>query len=143
MDRSFPLTEWKPEASAGKHSQVSLSIMSLVPGAQLLDVHVLQRVTFNGCLNEAVRHSGKEDQEIAAEIHISAGYMSRFLRGVGQQWARRMVAFMYATNSIAPLQWMAEQMGCEITVRNDARREADLLRARLQELERYERIAAA
>ncbi|GEM_PF-2407495 len=142
MDRSVHPPEWKAEASAGKHTQADLPLIGLVPRAQLLDPQVLQRASFNGCLNEAVRHSGKEDQEIADEIHISPGYMSRFMRGVGQQWAKRMVAFMRATNSIAPLQWMAEQMGCEITVRNDARREADLLRARLQELERFERIAA-
>ncbi|GKS91194.1 hypothetical protein [Acidovorax sp. SUPP2539] len=121
---------------------MALPLIGLVPRAQLLDLPVLQRATFNGCMNEAVRHSGKEDQEIADEIHISPGYMSRFMRGVGQQWAKRLVAFMRTTNSLAPLQWMAEQMGCELTVRNDARREADLLRARLLELEKYERIAA-
>ena len=36
----------------------------------------------------------------------------------------------------------AEQVGCDVTLRCAVRREADQLRARLVELERYERMAA-
>lgn len=114
MDCSFHRTEWKPLASAGKRSQVELLDPPSAP--TLLDDFVLVRATFNGSLNESVRRSGKEDQAIADEIHISPGYMSRFMRGVGQQWAKRLVAFMHATNSRAPLQWIAHQVGCEVSL---------------------------
>lgn len=117
MDHSFAPTEWKPKASAEKHSQVGMPMLGLVPSPALLDEGVLTRVSFSGALNEAAKHCGKEDQEIADEIHISHGYMSRFMRGVGQQWARRLVAFMHATNSRAPLQWIAHQVGCDVVPR--------------------------
>lgn len=133
MDHSFAPTEWKPLASAGKHSQAEL--LDAPSSPTLLDDFVLVRASFNGALNESVRRSGKEDQAIADEIHISPGYMSRFMRGVGQQWAKRLVAFMHATNSRAPLQWIAHQVGCEVVLRapKDAeirRLEAELARAK-------------
>lgn len=133
MDCSVQRFEWKPEASAGKHSQVELLDAPSAP--TLLDAFVLVRATFNGALNESVRRSGKEDQQIADEIHISAGYMSRFMRGVGQQWAKRLVAFMQATNSRAPLQWLAHQVGCEVVLKDSRAQEVAALMARLKELE--------
>jgi hypothetical protein len=48
---------------------------------------------------------------------MSEGYMSRFIKGVGQKWASRLLAFMRVTNSLAPLQWLADQMGCDIAQR--------------------------
>lgn len=142
MDRSLKPTEWKPQTSAGKHTQVPLALIGEVPIAQELSITVIERASFNGCLNEAVRHSGLEDQEIADQIHISHGYMSRFMRGVAQQWARRLVAFMRTTSSLAPLQWIAHQVGCEVVVRDAVMRERDILKARLAELDRHERMTA-
>lgn len=142
MDRSFAPTEWKPIASAGNHTQVSLPLIGAVPRQHLLEELLVQRATFSGVLNEACKHSGMEDQDIADAIHISHGYMSRFVRGVGQQWARRLVAFMRVTNSLAPLQWIADQMGCEITVRNAISAELAAARARVAELERGGRLVA-
>ena len=142
MDRSLFPPEWKVEASAGKHTQVELPLIGEAPSPALLDSDVVARASFNGCLAVAARRSGMEDQELADKLHISPGYMSRFMRGVAQQWAKRIVLFMRTTGSLAPLQWMAEQVGCDVTLRCAVRREADQLRARLVELERYERIAA-
>lgn len=133
MDLSFDAVEWKVKASAGKHSQVEALGPESPP--TLLDDFVLVRATFNGSLNESVRRSGKEDQAIADEIHISPGYMSRFMRGVGQQWAKRLVAFMHATNSRAPLQWIAHQVGCEVVLKDSRAVEVAALRAKLRELE--------
>jgi hypothetical protein len=133
MDCSVQRVEWKPEASAGKHSQAEL--LGPPSGPTLLDAFVLVRATFNGSLNESVRRSGKEDQQIADEIHISPGYMSRFMRGVGQQWAKRLVAFMHATNSRAPLQWIAHQVGCEVVMKDSKAAELAALRNRVRELE--------
>lgn len=59
-----------------------------------------------------------EDKQIAKEIPISNGYMSKFLGNVGEQWAKRLVKFMRVTQSLGPLQWIADQMGCDITLRS-------------------------
>lgn len=67
---------------------------------------------------------------------LKRGLHVTFMRGVGQQWARRMVAFMRSTNSTAPLQWMAEQMGCDVVQRDSRAAEVAALKQRLQELER-------
>jgi len=142
MDCTFDPTEWKPQASAGNRSQAGLALIGEVPREQLLDQRVVSRSTFNGCLNEAVRHSGLEDQQIADRIYISHGYMSRFMRGVGQQWAKRLVAFMRETRSLAPLQWIADQMGCDITVRSALSAELAAAKALIAEHERRERHAA-
>jgi len=103
---------------------------------------VVRQATFSGVLNHSAKHSGMEDQEIADKIHISHGYMSRFMRGVGQQWAKRLIAFMRVTGSLAPLQWLADQMGCDITVRNVISAELAAARARVAELERNGRLLA-
>lgn len=117
MDRSFERTEWKPLATAGNHSQVSLPLIGEVPRPHLLDGFVLRQASFSGVLISAINHYGKDQQELAGEIHISNGYMSRFVNGVGQNWAKRLVAFMRQTNSLAPLQWLADQMGCDLAQR--------------------------
>lgn len=137
MDQSVALTEWKPQASAGKHWTVAQPAPALGPESPLatLEISVLIRVTFSGALNEASKHSGKEDWQIADEIHISHGYMSKFMRGVGQQWAKRLVAFMRATHSIAPLQWIAHQMGCKIEVPSELSRQLEQAKANLARLE--------
>jgi len=143
MDHSFLPTEWKPQASAGKHTQVMEAAPALGPPSApaVLDVSVLMRVSFSGALNEATKHSGKEDWQIADEIHISHGYMSRFLRGVGQQWAKRLVAFMRVTHSLAPLQWLAHQMGCRLEIPSELQRKLDAARAEVERLSQMTRIA--
>lgn len=136
MGRSLQPTEWNTEATAGMHLQVPLSgMLAAVPEPQLLAAAVIERATFSGCLVSAMHHCGKDDQTIAAEIHISQGYMSRFLRGVGQQWAKRLVAFMRRTNSLAPLQWIAHQVGCDVVRRDSRAAEVAALMSRLQELQ--------
>lgn len=117
MSSTFAPTEWKPLASTGKDSQSELHLIGEVPRPHLLDGFVLRQASFSGVLISAINHYGKDQQDLAQEIHISDGYMSRFVKGVGQNWAKRLVAFMRATNSLAPLQWLADQMGCDIAPR--------------------------
>lgn len=128
MGRSLCPTEWKPEASTGKRSQGDLALVGLTPMPHLLDEAVLDRISFSGALNESAKHSGMEDYQIADQLHMSHGYMSRFMRGVGQQWARRTVGFMHHTRSRAPAQWIAHQVGCDLVVRSSRE-------ARIRELE--------
>lgn len=143
MGCSVRPVEWNTEASAGIRSQVPLAgMLAPVPEPHVLASSVVAGASFSGCLVAAAQHSGKEDQELAEEIHISQGYMSRFMRGVAQQWAKRLVAFMRATNSLAPLQWIANQMGCDVVVRASLAAELAEARARVAELERSGRLAA-
>lgn len=128
MNRSLAAAEWQVEASVGKGSQVGLALLGEVPAFQTLPAHLLAKTSFNGCLIEAARHSGLEDQDIAEAMHISCGYMSRFMRGVAGHWMRRMVLFMRTTRSLAPLQKMADEMGCDLVPRGDNS-------ARIRELE--------
>lgn len=117
-------------------SQAPLAgMLAKVRGMHTLGADVIARATFSGCLVAAAQFCGKEDQDLAPEIHISQSYMSRFMRGVGEQWAKRVIAFMRVTGSIAPLQWLAEQVGCDIVQRDPqaehiARLERELLAAR-------------
>ncbi|SDX14226.1 hypothetical protein SAMN05518669_103388 [Variovorax sp. YR634] len=142
MDRIFEPTEWKPKASAGKRTQVEMPLLAEVQHPAVLEMFVVKQATFSGALNHACKHSGMEDQEIADAIHISHGYMSRFMRGVGQQWAKRLLAFMRVTGSLAPLQWLADQMGCDITIRSALSAELAAAKALIAEHERNGRMAA-
>lgn len=116
------------KATTANHSQKPMPFMGLVDELQVLPPTVLVRTTFNGCLNEAVRHCGMDDQLVAEALPVCKGYFSRFMRGVAEQWAKRLIRFMQITRSLAPLQWMAHQMGCDLVVR-------DLQAAQIAELE--------
>lgn len=143
MSASVRATEWKPQDSGGKRSQAEMPFLAEVAELHTLPQAIVSRASFSGCLGKAALHSGKEDHEIADEIHISHGYMSKFMRNVGQQWAKRLVAFMRATQSLAPLQWIADQMGCDVVQRGSVAAELAAAKARLLELERmYGRSAA-
>lgn len=134
LDRSFEPVDRQLQASAGNRWQAEMPFLGLVLGAQVLPAGVISSATFNGCLSEAARHSGLEDQQIADAIHICHGYMSRFMRGVAQQWAKRIVAFMRVTQSLAPLQWIADQMGCDVVLRDSRAAEVAQLKARLRDM---------
>lgn len=141
MDRSLLPLDRKPEAHTGSYWAVPRlegpaagpENLGMPPPPMQLEAAVLARVTFSGALNEAAKWSGKDDLTIAAEIHISAGYMSRAMRSVWQQWAKRLVAFMRATNSCAPLQWIAHQVGCDVVVRSSRDARIRELEAQLRE----------
>lgn len=128
----------QPQATIGNHwqGQGDLPLVGIVPALQMLPLDIVRRATFSGTLAEAARHSGLDDHEIADAIHVCHGYMSRLMRTVGQQWAKRIVAFMRHTGSLAPLQWLADQMGCDVAPRAQASARIRELEAELQQLRR-------
>lgn len=136
MTSTVPAIEWKAKESTGKCSQSEMAFFATVRAPVAMPMEFVSKASFNGCLNDAARNSGMEDQDIADRIHISHGYMSRFMRGVGQQWAKRLVNFMHVTQSIAPLQWIADQMGCDVVQRDSRAAEVAALKQRLNELEK-------
>lgn len=145
MDTNVGRTEWKPQATTGNHSQREMAILSEAPPAmpmQMVPHGALTASTFSNILAHAALQAGLDHEDIAEAIHISKGYMSRFMNGVAQQWARRLIAYMRKTGSLAPLQWIADQMGCDVTLRSVMSAELAEARARVAELERMGRIAA-
>lgn len=128
-------TDRQLKATTGNHSQKPMPFMGLVDDLQVLPQSVLSRISFNGCLNESVRHCGMDDQLVAEALPVCKGYFSRFMRGVAEQWAKRLIRFMQVTRSLAPLQWMAEQLGCDVVPRDSRAAEVAALTARLRELE--------
>ena len=130
-------TEWKPEATAENHSaQRSFPLLSeaqSMPWVVMPD-QVVTGMRLSAILGYAAQHSGLDDQELAKKLSISKGYMSRFLRGVAEAWAKRLVRFMKETNNLGPLQWMAHQVGCEVVQKDSRAAEIAALQARLIEL---------
>lgn len=108
----------KPAITGGndRATQADFGGLALVKLSQV-EPGLISRVSFTGALNECLRQDGREDQEIAAAIHISKGYLSKLLRSAWAAQAKRLVAFMRATRCVAPLQWIAWQMGYELSQR--------------------------
>ena len=136
MQSTFPRFDTQPQATTGNDWQAGLPMLGLVPAFRLMPPEVVAQATFSGTLADAARMSGLDDQDIAEAMHICRGYMSRFMRGVAQGWARRLVLFMRVTHSLAPLQWMAAQVGCEVVPGDSRAAEVAQLQARLVELTR-------
>lgn len=137
MERSLVPHQWKPEEISGNQmvSQRDIGGVCIAPKPHELPTSVVSKMAFAGALNECLRHDGRSDEVIAKEIHISKGYMSKLLRAVWAAQVKRLVLFMRETNCIAPLQWIAHQVGCDVVVRSAqqariARLEAELAEAR-------------
>ncbi len=124
------------QESTGDHSLARLALPSPTKGLFLADVDFVRQVSFAASMRYAVQRSGRDDFEIAEQIAVSQGYMSKVLKGTGGLYGQRLVAFMRATGSVAPLQQMAEQLGCEVVQRDSRAAEVAALRQRLQDLER-------
>jgi hypothetical protein len=140
MVTTLPAVDRQPKGTAGNDwSQRPLSIHGEAPPPvvfSVLPLAVVAGSSFSQVLQFAAHASGRDDEDLARAICICKGYMSRFMRAVGQQWAKRLVAFMRETGCVAPLQWMAHQVGCELVLRDGRAAEVAELRARLLELER-------
>lgn len=138
-------TEGKPRATTANHTQLPLVIHAEAPPPQPMQEiphGPLVTSSFSDVLAHAALHAELDHEEIAQRLHISKGYMSRFMNGVAQQWAKRLIKFMRETNSIAPLQWIAEQMGCSVVRRDPHAAKIAALEAQLAEMKRQGRAAA-
>ena len=136
MSRSFAPAEWKGQETTGKHPQVGFPFMAAVRGFAAAPAEFIAACNDIGAVRFAAQRSGMDDFEIADELHISHGYMSKVLKGTAGLYGKRLVAFMRITGSLAPLQWLAEQMGCDVVLRDSRAAEVAELRARLLELEK-------
>jgi hypothetical protein len=127
-------TEWKGEETAGKHSQGAFPFLAAVQPAKAAPALFIAACDDVGAMRYATQCSGMDDFEVADELAISHGYMSKVLHGTAGLYGKRLVRFMRITGSIAPLQWLAEQMGCEVVVKDARAAEVAALQSRLAEL---------
>jgi len=113
-----------------------------VKGPQAAAMDFISRASWDAVLRQAVQWSGKDDYEVADEISVSHGTMSKVLKGTAGLWGHRLVKFMRSTESLAPLQWLADQMGCDIVRRAPLETEVERLRRENAELRaRHDRRA--
>ena len=119
----------KPLESKGDGAQREMPFFAAVPVPHLAHSDFIGRSTWEGAIRYATQRSGMDDYEIADSLHISHGYMSKVMRGTAGLYGTRLVKFMKLTGSLAPLQWLADQMGCDLVQRDPAK-------ARIQALER-------
>jgi hypothetical protein len=122
--------------TVGNHWQAEMPFLGAVRAPSVCAADIVPRLSDLSSLRLAVQESGHDDYEIADKLGISHGYMSKVLHGTAGLYGKRLVKFMRITNSIAPLQWLAEQMGCDVVLRDSRAAEVAALKSRLQELER-------
>lgn len=136
MDRSIWRGESKPQESGRNSTQLGLPILGQVGKPREMDQRAVASADFSGVLAFALMQTGMDDSYFAEKLHISKGYMSRFVREAGEAWAKRLIRFMRETGSLGPLQWIAYQMGCELVVRSSKDAEIAELEARIAEMRR-------
>lgn len=136
-ERSVEAPQWKPADTGGNRvvSQRDFGGVAVVE-LRLIEPHIVSRGTFTGMLNECLRLDGRDDQEIARAVSISKGYLSKLLRSVWWAQVRRFIRFMRETRCVAPLQWIADDLGFELRAKKSAlEMERDAALARAAELE--------
>lgn len=144
MDGSFRESEWKDQDRSGKDStaQGHLPLICKVPRMGLADAQFIEACSCEGALRYAVQRSGEDDFEVADKIGISHSYFSKVLKGTAGLYGKRLVRFMRETRNLAPLQWYAAQMGCDVVQRSSQAAHIAKLEAELQAARRGERMAA-
>lgn len=128
MRHSFLPTNRKDQERTRQDStdQRSMAFFGHVRGPIEADTEFIRRASWDGCMRYAVQRSGMDDYEVADEMHMSHGNISKILKGTAGLWGQRLVTFMRVTESIAPLQWLAEQMGYELRQKAPNQRIAEL-----------------
>jgi predicted XRE-type DNA-binding protein len=131
----------KPEASTQQHStQREIATVCVVQAPRAADMEFISRSSWDGAMRYAVQRSGMDDYEVADAMHVSHGHMSKVMKGTAGFWGARLVKFMRVTESIAPLQWLADQMGCDIVRR--APLESEVERLKRENAEKDRELAA-
>ena len=136
MQQLCAATEWKGQESNGKDRQGAFPFLAEVRAPIKTDEGFIRRADSVGSLRIAAQQSGKDDFEIADDLHMSHGYMSKVLHGTAGLHGNRLVAFMRVTGSLAPLQWLAEQMGCDVVQRDSRAARIAELEAELQAMKK-------
>lgn len=110
-------TDRKPEATMRNDwgsPQGEMPFLAAVKPPHLAPESFVSLASWEGALRYTVQRSGYDDYEVADELPISHGYMSRVMRGTANLDGDKLVKLMRLTQSAAPLQWLADQMGFEL-----------------------------
>jgi len=116
--------------------QREMPFLAEVRAPQQAPADFIAKATDVGAIRFASQTSGMDDYEVADSLHISHGYMSKVLKGTAGLYGSRLVRFMKVTGSLAPLQWLADQMGCDLVLRDPAKARIAELERELNELKR-------
>jgi transcriptional regulator with XRE-family HTH domain len=122
--------------SKGDKAQREMPFFAAVQAPQIAPAEFITRSSWEGSIRYSTQRSGMDDYEIADRLHISHGYMSKVLKGTAGLYGTRLVRFMKLTGSLAPLQWLADQMGCDLVQRDPAKARIAELERELNELKR-------
>jgi hypothetical protein len=138
MAITFGAIDAKGQESSGKEraQQGEMPFLCEVKGPQAVAGEFIARASWDGVLRLCVQWSGKDDYEVADEINISHGTMSKVLKGTAGLWGARLVKFMRSTENLAPLQWLADQMGCDVIRRAPLESEVERLKRENAEKDR-------
>jgi plasmid maintenance system antidote protein VapI len=143
MSRIVGSVNRKPQASTQQHStddQRGLGLIGAIRTSPVeADADFIRRSSWDGTMRYAVQRSGMDDYEVADEMHVSHGHMSKVMKGAAGLWGPRLVKFMRVTGSVAPLQWLADQMGYEVRPKAPSQRIAELEAELERERERARR----
>jgi hypothetical protein len=97
MASIFTADQWKPGATAGNRmvsAQRELPVLSDAPPSRafrVLSPEVMSGATFTNTLEAMALHSGQDRQTLSKAVHISKGYLTKVLGGVGECRARLTV----------------------------------------------------
>jgi hypothetical protein len=142
MSANFHPNQWNPAAPGGTavvSPQRGLSLHAEAPPPQpfrLLPPSVLTDASFSNVLQHAALYSGFDHLQLADATHISKSYMTKFLGGVGERWARLLVRFVRKTGCLGPLQWIANEVGCDVVPKDGKSTRIAQLQAELHDLQR-------
>lgn len=89
---------------------------------ECLDQRQLAAFDLSRCLNEAMRHDPRTDQQIAKAIGASKGYMSKWLTSVGAEQLGRLARFCLTTGHVGPVQKLAYELGFDLKPKRPRRR---------------------
>jgi hypothetical protein len=136
MDHSFSPTQWKDRDTNRQVSkgQGHFDLVTELPPMRLADRSFISGCGWDAALRYAAHSSGFDDYEIADDIPVSHSYMSKILKGTAGLHGNKLVTFMRRTRSLAPLQWLAEQMGAEIVLKDSQAQRIAALEAELKQL---------
>ncbi len=137
MQCTLPPPQWKARDTERQVSTFSpdIEIVTELHPLQLADQEFIRRCSWDAALRYAVQRSGSDDYEVADAIPISHSYMSKILKGSAGLHGTKLVTFIRRTRSLAPLQWIAEQLGADVVLRDRRAAEVAELRARLMQLQ--------
>lgn len=128
----------KGQERSGKERTVQgeMPWRGLAKDPQKADADFIARAAWDAVLRGCVQACGKDDYEVADEIHVSHGTMSKILKGTAGLSGARLIEFMRSTDTIAPLQWLADQMGCDVVRRAPLETEVERLKRENAEKDR-------